>query len=152
MTGSIGVVTLNLARIGYNTKGDKEAFKERIHQLMNLAKTSLEIKRKVLGEWLEKGLYPYTYRYLRSFRNHFSTIGLNGMNEAIMNFTEGKEDISTDWGKAFATEVLEYMRDVLKEYQEETGNMYNLEATPAEGTTYRFAKEDQKQLPHIIQS
>ncbi len=152
MTGSIGVVTLNLARIGYTSKGDKEAFEQHISHLMNLAKTSLEIKRKVLAEWLEKGLYPYTYRYLRSFRNHFSTIGLNGMNEAIMNFTDGKEDISTDWGKAFATEILEFMRDTLKAYQEETGNMYNLEATPAEGTTYRFAKEDQKQLPHIIQS
>ncbi len=97
MTGSIGVVTLNLARIGYIHKGDKEGFKKQIHHLMNLAKTSLEIKRKVLAEWLEKGLYPYSYRYLRSFRNHFSTIGLNGMNEAIMNFTDGKEDISTDW-------------------------------------------------------
>ena len=152
MTGSIGVVTINMARIGYNSKGDEAAFREQIKHLMNLAKTSLEIKRKVLGEWLEKGLYPYTYRYLRSFRNHFSTIGLNGMNEAILNFTGGKEDISTDWGKKFTIETLEYMRDVLKEYQEETGNMYNLEATPAEGTTYRFAKEDQKQLPNIIQS
>lgn len=87
MTGSIGVVTINMARIGYEHQGDIEAFKKRIHELMNLAKTSLEIKRKVLSDWLQKGLYPYTYRYLRSFRNHFSTIGLNGMNEAILNFT-----------------------------------------------------------------
>ncbi|MFO0763978.1 MAG: ribonucleoside triphosphate reductase [Candidatus Gracilibacteria bacterium] len=152
MTGSIGVVTLNLARIGYNHKGNAEEFKKQIRHLMNFAKISLEIKRKVLTEWLKSGLYPYTYRYLKSFRNHFSTIGINGMNEAILNFTSGKEDISTNWGKGFALEILDEMRGILKEYQEETGNMYNLEATPAEGTTYRFAKEDQKQLPDIIQS
>lgn len=152
MTGSIGVVTLNLARIGYNYKGDLAGFRDQVRHLMTLAKTSLEIKRKVLAEWLEKWLYPYTYRYLRTFRNHFSTIGLNGMNEAIMNFTDGRENISTEWGKKFALETLDFMRGILKEYQEETGSMYNLEATPAEGTTYRFAKEDKKQLPGIIQS
>ncbi|MDD5198104.1 MAG: ribonucleoside triphosphate reductase [Candidatus Gracilibacteria bacterium] len=152
MTGSIGVVTINLARIGYNYKGDAEGFKRQVRHLMDLSKISLELKRKVLTEWLERGLYPYTYRYLRSFRNHFSTIGLNGMNEAIMNFTNGREDISTPWGETFALDILEHMRTTLKEYQEETGSMYNLEATPAEGTTYRFAKEDQKQLPGIIQS
>lgn len=152
MTGSIGVVTINMARIGYLAKGDEAEFRRRIRRLMDLAKTSLEIKRKTLTGWLENGLYPYTYRYLRSFRNHFSTIGLNGMNEAILNFTDGKEDISTPWGEKFALDVLEDMRSILKEYQESTGNMYNLEATPAEGTTYRFAKEDAKQLPGIIQS
>ena len=118
---------------------------------MYLAKTSLEIKRKVVTRWLEQGLYPYTYRYLKSFRNHFSTIGINGMNEAILNFTDGKEDISSEWGREFAMEILQDMRNILKSYQEETGNLYNLEATPAEGTTYRFAKEDKKQLPGIIQ-
>ncbi|MDD2693774.1 MAG: ribonucleoside triphosphate reductase [Candidatus Gracilibacteria bacterium] len=152
MTGSIGVVTINMARIGYLHRGDKEGFKLRVYELMDLAKTSLEIKRKVLSEWLGKGLYPYTYRYLRSFRNHFSTIGLNGMNEAIMNFTNGKEDITTDFGRAFATEILDMMREVLKQYQEETGNMYNLEATPAEGTTYRFAREDKRQHPEMFQA
>ena len=152
MTGSIGVVTINLARIGYNHKNDPKEFKKQVRHLMDLAKSSLEIKRKTLTQWLKSGLYPYTYRYLKSFRNHFSTIGLNGMNEAIMNFTNGKENISTPWGEEFALDILEYMRTTLKEYQEETGNMYNLEATPAEGTTYRFAKEDQKQLPGIIQS
>jgi anaerobic ribonucleoside-triphosphate reductase len=152
MTGSIGVVTLNMARIGYLTKWDPEAFRERIHKYMDLAKESLEIKRKTLSNWLEQGLYPYTYRYLRSFRNHFSTIGLNGMNEAIQNFTGGYHDISTEWGRQFAIETLDYMREILKQYQEETGNMYNLEATPAEGTTYRFAREDQKQHPDIIQA
>lgn len=152
MTGSIGVVTLNMARIGYLTKGDEAAFRRHVKHLMDLAKASLEIKRKVLSQWLDRGLYPYTYRYLRSFRNHFSTIGLNGMNEAIINFTDGKEDISTEAGERFAMETLDYMRNILKEYQEETGSMYNLEATPAEGTTYRFAREDKKQLPGIIQS
>jgi len=119
---------------------------------MELSKMSLEIKRKELVKRLDAGLYPYTKRYLHSFRNHFSTIGLNGMNEAIRNFTDDQEDISTQRGQAFATEVLEFMRNILKEYQEETGNLYNLEATPAEGTTYRFAKEDKKQLPGIIQA
>lgn len=152
MTGSIGVVTLNMARIGYNYKGDAEGFKRQVRHLMDLSKVSLELKRKVLTEWLGRGLYPYTYRYLKSFRNHFSTIGLNGMNEAILNFTSGREDISTPWGESFALDIIEYMRTTLKEYQEETGSMYNLEATPAEGTTYRFAKEDKKQLPDIIQS
>lgn len=152
MTGSIGVVTLNLARIGYMTKWDRDAFYARIRELMDLARESLEIKRKTLTNWLEQWFYPYTYRYLRSFRNHFSTIGLNGMNEAIENFTGWYHNISTDWWQQFAEEVLEYMRDTLKEYQEQTGNMYNLEATPAEGTTYRFAREDQKQHRDIIQA
>ncbi|PID86447.1 ribonucleoside triphosphate reductase [Candidatus Gracilibacteria bacterium] len=152
MTGSIGVVTLNMARIGYNCKGNKEAFKEQVSYLMEQAKVSLELKRKTITKWLKSGLYPYTYRYLKSFRNHFSTIGLNGMNEAILNFTGGKENISTAWGKEFATEIINLMRENLKKYQEETGNMYNLEATPAEGTTYRFAKEDKKQIPNIIQA
>lgn len=120
--------------------------------LMNLAKVSLELKRKEVNKWLVAGLYPFTKRYLHSFRNHFSTIGLNGINESILNFTNGKEDISTEAGKQFATEILDFMRDTLKEYQEETGNLYNLEATPAEGAMYRFAKEDKKQLPHIIQA
>lgn len=141
-----------MARIGYLYAGDMEGFKKRVEELMSLAKQSLEMKRKVLSDWLEKGLYPYTYRYLRSFRNHFSTIGLNGMNEAILNFSHGQENISTEKGEAFAIEILDYMREILKEYQEMTGNMYNLEATPAEGTTYRFAREDQRQHPDMIQA
>ena len=152
MTGSIWVVTLNMARIGYNFKGDKEWFKNQVRYLMNLAKISLELKRKEITKWLDAWLYPYTKRYLHSFRNHFSTIGLNGMNEAILNFTNGKEDISTDAGKKFAMEIMDFMRETLKQYQEETENLYNLEATPAEGTTYRFAKEDRKQIPNIIQA
>lgn len=152
MTGSIGVVTINMARIGYMYKGDREGFKKHLLHLMHLAKISLELKRETLTNWLESGLYPYTYRYLRSFRNHFSTIGLNGMHEAILNFTSGKEDITTPLWEEFAIEILDLMRDTLKDFQEKTGNMYNLEATPAEGTTYRFAREDKKQLPWIIQS
>ncbi len=152
MTWSIGVVTINMARIGYNFKWDKEGFKRQVRHLMNLAKTSLELKRKEITKRLDLGLYPYTKRYLHSFRNHFSTIGLNGMNEAILNFTNGKFDITSDEGKKFAIEILDFMRDILKEYQEETWNLYNLEATPAEGTTYRFAKEDKKQIPGIIQA
>jgi len=106
--------------------------KQRIEYLMNQAKISLELKRKVISKWLKEGLYPYTYRYMRSFRNHFSTIGLNGMNEAIENFTQGKEKISPDWGNNFSIEILDFMREKLTEFQEETGNLYNLEATPAE--------------------
>lgn len=152
MTGSIGVVTLNIARMWYLHKGNKEEFFAQVSALMHIAKTSLELKRKVLEKWLDAWLYPYTKRYLASFRNHFSTIGLNGVNEAIRNFTDDKEDITTERWKKFATELLEYMRIILKTYQEETGNLYNLEATPAEGTTYRFAKEDKKQHPDMIQA
>lgn len=152
MTWSIWVVTINMARIGYACKWDKELFKSRIEYLMGLAKTSLELKREELKKWLERWFYPYTYRYLKSFRNHFSTIWLNGMNEAILNFTGWKENISTKAWKEFAIEIMEFMRDILRGYQEETGNLYNLEATPAEWTTYRFAKEDRKQIPDIIQA
>jgi ribonucleoside-triphosphate reductase len=152
MTGSIGVVTINMARIGYMNKGDKAALHKHIRHLMDLGKATLEVKRKEVSKWLERGLYPYTYRYLKSFRNHFSTIGLNGMNEMIMNFTNGKEDITTPAGCEIAFEVLEMMRETLKAYQEETGNLYNLEATPAEGATYRFAREDKKRYADIMQA
>lgn len=152
MTGSIGVVTLNAARIGYLAKGDKEKFLAQIDHLMQLAKTSLEIKRKVIQEWIDRGLFPYTKRYLGYLKNHFSTIGINGLNEAIRNFTDDKENITTKWGHAFAEEVLSHMQETIKSFQEETKNFYNLEATPAEGTTYRFAKEDKKRFPGILQA
>ncbi|EKE28392.1 MAG: hypothetical protein ACD_3C00067G0026 [uncultured bacterium (gcode 4)] len=152
MTGSIWVVTINLARIGYNFKGDKEGLLLRIEHLMSMAKTSLELKREELTKWLDRWFYPYTFRYLKSFRNHFSTIGINGVNEAIKNFTDNKEDISTIEWMELAKEILEFMREKLKSYQEETGNLYNLEATPAEWTTYRFAREDKKQMADIIQA
>lgn len=149
MTGSVGVVTINLARIGYLAKS-KDDFFRRLGRLMDFAKESLEIKRKIVEDNIERGLLPFTKRYLPSLHNHFSTIGLNGMNEAALNFLD--RDISTKEGKEFALEVLEFMRHQLANYQEETGHFYNLEATPAEGTTYRFAKEDRLRFPGIIQS
>ena len=153
MTGSIGVVTLNMARLGYLYKGDKEALMLRIDQLMNHAKSTLEKKRVFIQDMFERGLFPYTSRYLPGFNNHFSTIGVNGMNEMILNFSDGSDDISSDSGIAVATEILNHMRDRMVEFQEETGNLYNLEATPAEGTTYRFAKEDKKRYKdEIIQA
>lgn len=152
MTGSIGVVTISLPRIGYEHKGDKEAFQNRIAFLMDLAKASLEIKRKEVQKWIDRGLFPYTKRYLGTLNNHFSTIGLNGMNEAIRNFTNDEHDITDEWGQNFAEETLIFMQEKLVDCQEGTGNLYNLEATPAEGTTYRFAKEDKKRFPEIIQA
>lgn len=150
MTGSIGVVTIATARIGYLFKGDKKGFFDRLDYLISLASTSLEIKRKEIKKWLDRGLFPYTKRYLGHLDNHFSTIGVNGINEAIRNFTNDEDDVTTKKGKEFAEEILLFMRDKLVTIQEETGNLYNLEATPAEGATYRFAKEDLKSFPDII--
>jgi len=153
MTGSIGVVTLNMARLGFLYKGDKEALMLRIDQLMNHAKSTLEKKRVFIQEMYDRGLFPYTKRYLPGFNNHFSTIGVNGINEMILNFTNDGFDIGSDKGIEFATEILNHMRDRMIEFQEDTGNLYNLEATPAEGTTYRFAKEDKKRYgDRIIQA
>jgi len=152
MTGSIGVVTINAARLGYLYKNNKEALYKELERLMDLAKSTLEKKRVFIQEMYDRGLYPYTKRYLPGFNNHFSTIGINGINEMIRNFSEDKDDITTEFGMKFAIELLEYMREKLKSYQEETGNLYNLEATPAEGTTYRFAKEDKKRYPDILQA
>lgn len=152
LTGSVGVVTLNVARIGYNFKGDKEGFLNRIKELMELGKTSLEIKRKVIQKWTDRGLFPYTKRYLGKLNSHFSTIGVNGINEAIRNFTDNKENITTEYGQKFAKEILDFVREELSEFQEETGNLYNLEASPGEGSNYRFAREDQKRYPDMIQA
>jgi ribonucleoside-triphosphate reductase len=152
MTGSIGVVTLNMARIGKTCAGDKEAYFARIAHLMELAKASLEMKRIVIEKWMDRGLFPYTKRYLGKLDSHFSTIGINGVNEAIRNFTKDKENIASDFGQEFAKETMEFIREKMSEFQEETGNLYNLEATPGEGTTYRFAKEDKKQYEDIIQA
>jgi len=152
-TGSIGVVTLNCARIGYVYKGDKEGLFARVDHLAELAKKSLEMKRKTVTKYLDGGLYPFTKRYLGSFRSHFSTIGVNGVNEMIRNFTDDKEDITTEWGHAFAQKLLDHIRDKMVEFQEETGNLYNLEATPAEGTCYKLAREDRKRFgDDIIQA
>lgn len=149
MTGSVGVVTINLPRIGYLAQ-DKTAFFDRLGGLMDTAKESLEIKRQIVQESIDRGFLPYTKRYLPSLRNHFSTIGLNGMNEACLNLL-GK-DIGSIEGKLFAHEVLTFMRDRLVTYQDATGTLYNLEATPAEGVTYRLAKEDLARYPDILQA
>lgn len=152
LTGSIGVVTVNAARLGYQYAGDEQGLFERLDHLMDLASSTLEKKRIKIAELMERGLFPYSKRYLGGLGNHFSTIGVNGVNEAIRNFTHGREDITTEWGHSFAKKLLAHMRERLVQYQEKTGNLYNLEATPAEGTTYRFAKEDRKRFSNIIQA
>jgi anaerobic ribonucleoside-triphosphate reductase len=155
LTGSIGVVTLNMPRIGYTAK-DEDEFFERLQTLMEIARDSLEIKRKVLETFTENGLYPYSKRYLRNvklqyeryWKNHFSTIGIVGMNEAILNLLG--VDIASHAGTEFAIKALTFMREKLSDFQKETGNIYNLEATPAEGTSYRLARIDKKKHPDII--
>lgn len=157
LTGSLGVVTMNLARIGYLSK-DKEEFKERLVKLMDLAKESLEIKRKVIEKFTLDGLYPYSMYYLQDiharfgsyWQNHFNTIGINGMNEAILNLFGGNYDLASPEGKEFAKEILTFMREKLMDYQNETNDLFNLEATPGEGCTYRFAKKDLEMYPDMI--
>ena len=151
-TGSVGVVTINCARLGYVYKGDEHALFARVDELMEISRTSLEIKRKVIQRLIDNGLFPFTKRYLGTLRNHFSTIGVNGINEMIRNFTNDEHSIADQWGKAFAEKFLDYIRDKLVKIQEETGHMYNLEATPAEGATTRFAREDKKRFKDIIQA
>ena len=155
-TGSIGVVTVNMARLGYVATSEDD-FIARLNDLMELAKESLEIKRKAVENFTKMGLYPYSKFYLRQvhqrfgeyWKNHFGTIGLLGMNEAVKNFIPG-EDIATKRGRDFSLKILDFMRDRLTEYQQETGSIYNLEATPGEGTTYRFARMDKKRFGRII--
>jgi ribonucleoside-triphosphate reductase len=151
-TGSLGVVTVNCARLGYTRAGDEQGLLTRLDELLETARNSLEIKRKVIERHLEAGLFPYTRRYLGTLRNHFSTIGVNGINEMIRNFSADREDVTTPWGQAFACRFLEHMRARMVAFQEATGHLYNLEATPAEGTTYRFAREDRKRFPGILQA
>lgn len=148
-TGSIGVVTLNMPRLSYQAT-DIEDFYSKLDNLMDVAARSLDIKRKIITRLLEEGLYPYTKRYLGGFENHFSTIGLVGMNEACLNANWIRKDISTEEGKAFSIEVLNHMRARLADYQEKYGDLFNLEATPAESTAYRLAMHDKKQFPNII--
>ncbi len=157
LTGSIGVVTVNLPRLAYLSKSESEFF-TRLWATINVAKKSLETKRKVIEEQTGKGLYPYSSNYLKDVKlksgsywfNHFNTIGLIGMNEAIQNLFGKEMDITTKAGQAFSIKTLNYMRDVIKDIQEETGHYYNLEATPAEGTAYRLAKQDRERFPDII--
>lgn len=151
-TGSVGVVTFNCARLGYVYKGNEAGLFSRVDELMNIARTSLEIKRKVIQRLIDNGLFPFTKRYLGTLRNHFSTIGVNGINEMIRNYTNDEHDITDKWGQDFAEKFLDYIRAKMVKIQEETGHMYNLEATPAESATYRFAREDKKRFKGIIQA
>ena len=151
-TGSLGVVTINCARLGYQHAGDEAGLFAALDRLMELGKQSLETKRKLIQRLMDQGLFPYTKRYLGTLRNHFSTLGVNGINEMVRNFTHGREDITSDFGHALALRLLDHVRERMAQFQEETGHLYNLEATPAEGTTYRFAKEDRKRWPGILQA
>jgi ribonucleoside-triphosphate reductase len=154
LTGSVGVVTMNLPRLGY-LSADEAEFRERLERLMEIGRTSLEIKRKLLEDFTARGLYPYSRHFLRGVKartgaywsNHFSTIGLNGMHEACRNLLG--VGIETPEGQAFAERTLDFMRDVLQRFQSETGHLYNLEATPAEGATYRLARADKERYPEI---
>ena len=149
-TGSVGVVTVNCARLGYLHAGDEAALLDALGRLLELGSQSLEVKRKLIQRLMDQGLFPYTRRYLGTLRNHFSTLGVNGINEMVRNFTRGEQDITTAWGHAFALRLLDFVRKRITGFQECTGHLYNLEASPAEGATYRFAKEDLKRWPDIL--
>ncbi|MFN7692761.1 MAG: ribonucleoside triphosphate reductase [Burkholderiales bacterium] len=151
-TGSVGVVTVNCARLGYLHAGDEAGLLARLDELLELGRDSLEIKRKLIQRLIDQGLFPYTRRYLGTLRNHFSTLGVNGINEMLRNFSRGEYDITTPEGHALAVRLLDHVRARMVEFQEQTGHLYNLEATPAEGTTYRFAKEDRRRWPAILQA
>ncbi len=151
-TGSVGVVTVNMARLGHLHAGDEPGLLAALDTLLALARDSLEIKRVEVQRLIDAGLFPFTRRYLGTLENHFSTIGVNGMNEMVRNFTADAEDVTTDHGHHLVARVLDHVRDRMVEFQEATGHLYNLEATPAEGTTYRFAKEDRRRYPEILQA
>ena len=151
-TGSVGVVTVNCARLGYLHAGDESALLGRLDTLLELGRDVLEVKRKVVQRYIDQGLYPYTRRYLGTLRNHFSTLGVNGINEMVRNFSGDAYDLASPQGHAMAVRLLDHVRARMTEFQESTGHLYNLEATPAEGTTYRFAREDRKRWPDILQA
>lgn len=151
-TGSIGVVTVNCARLGHRFQGDWDGLIAELDRLLELGRDSLEIKREYVQALMDKGLFPYTKRYLGTLRNHFSTLGVNGLNEMVRNFTGDTDDITTENGASMVLDLLDHVRARMLEFQDATGHMYNLEATPAEGTTYRFAKEDRKRFPGILQA
>jgi len=151
-TGSLGVVTINLARLGYLHAGDEEGLYEELDRLIDLAKTSLEIKRETVQGLIDSGFLPYTRRYLGTLRNHFSTIGVNGGNEMVRNFTHDEYDITDPRGHAMAVRLMEHVRARMVELQTETNHMYNIEASPGEGCCHRFAREDRKRYPDIIQA
>nr|WP_231907065.1 ribonucleoside triphosphate reductase [Cupriavidus sp. D384] len=151
-TGSLGVVTINCARLGYLHRGDEAGLLARLDTLLDIGRDTLEAKRERIQQLMDQGLFPYTRRYLGTLRNHFSTLGVNGLNEMIRNFSGDAHDITSDAGHAMAVRLLDHVRGRIVEYQEATGHLYNLEATPAEGTTYRFAREDRKRWPGILQA
>ena len=151
-TGSVGVVTVNCARLGYLYRGDEAGLIARLDYLLELGRDALEVKRKLVQRYIDQGLYPYTKRYLGTLRNHFSTLGVNGINEMIRNFSNDAHDITSPEGHALAVRLLDHVRARMTDFQNETGHLYNLEATPAEGTTYRFAREDRKRWPDILQA
>jgi ribonucleoside-triphosphate reductase len=151
-TGSLGVVTLNCARLGYLYPGDSKGLYTRLDALLELAFESLERKREVIQRYMDNGLFPYTRRYLGTLRNHFSTIGMNGLHEMLRNYTGDRDGLHTEAGRAFALALLDHVRKRLVDFQERSGHLYNLEATPAEGTTYRFAREDRKRYPGMLQA
>ncbi|MCX7868571.1 MAG: ribonucleoside triphosphate reductase, partial [Terrimicrobiaceae bacterium] len=151
-TGSVGVVTINCARLGYLYRGSQKALFRALDELMAMGRDSLEIKRRIVQERMDAGLFPYTRRYLGSLRNHFSTLGVNGLNECIRNFTGGSENIATPAGRELALRILDHMRARIVEFQEQTGHLYNLEASPAEGATHRFARADRARFPDILQA
>ena len=151
-TGSVGVVTINCARLGYLYAGDEAALLLRLDELLRLGRDVLECKRETVQRYIDEGLYPYTKRYLGTLRNHFSTLGVNGVNEMLRNFSHDAFDITGQPGQEMAHRLLDHVRKRMTEFQEETGHLYNLEATPAEGTTYRFAREDKKRWPDILQA
>jgi ribonucleoside-triphosphate reductase len=170
-TGSVGVVTINMARLGYRygaqsvaargeagasadavSLADLPGLYRELDRLLEIARDTLEVKRTVIQDAIDNGLFPYTQRYLRTLRNHFSTIGVNGINEMIRNLTADQLDITDEVGERLALDVLDHVRARMVEFQEDTGHLYNLEATPAEGTTYRFAKEDRRRFPGILQA
>ena len=151
-TGSVGVVTINMARLGYLYADDEAALTARLDELLEIGCDTLELKRTVIQHHIDAGLFPFTKRYLGTLDNHFSTLGVNGMNEMVRNFTHDAYDLTDPRGHAMCVRLLDHVRDKMVEFQEATGHLYNLEATPAEGTTYRFAKEDRKRYPGILQA
>nr|WP_255354787.1 ribonucleoside triphosphate reductase [Cellulomonas sp. Leaf334] len=151
-TGSLGVVTVNCGRLGFLHPGDETGLLAALDHQLELARTSLELKRTVIQRYLDEGLFPYTRRYLGTLDNHFSTIGVNGLNELVRNFTGNRHDLTDPEGHALVVRLLDHVRARMVEFQESTGHLYNLEATPAEGTTYRFAKEDRRRFPGILQA
>ncbi|QKS23406.1 ribonucleoside triphosphate reductase [Vreelandella titanicae] len=151
-TGSLGVVTINCARLGYRFAGDRAGLFSELDRLLSLGRDSLELKRERIQQLMDQGLYPFTQRYLGTLRNHFSTLGVNGLNEMVRNFTGDRCDIADAQGLQLALDLLDHVRERMREFQEQTGHMYNLEATPAEGTTHRFAREDLTRFPDILQA